>query len=87
MRWFRFHREMLDESMATRTQVADRDALYKLLREKLTYPFTYTEIVDMEIKFYAFDDRINEECWMVLLNYELNSKSERWPVGFLDGPL
>ena len=63
---FRWHRHTLDESLATAVKVNTFSELHQLVEEKLSQ-FIEVKKEDITIKYYCFDDRINQETYLVTL--------------------
>ncbi len=76
---FREHREMLDDSMKTVVEVADRKELVSLLRSRQFCNFVFND-EDLKIEPYGYDNRINWDTHIVFIE-------DYGVFGFTDGPL
>ncbi|UOE58015.1 hypothetical protein [Cytobacillus oceanisediminis] len=63
---FRWHRNSLDESLKTTVAVNSFDELFELVKNELS-PFTEVKKEELTIKYYAYDERIPEETYLVTL--------------------
>ena len=76
---FREHRGMLDDSMKTVVDVADRAALISLLRSRLLPHKVLFNDKDLKIEPYGYDSRINWNTHIVTIE-------DYGVAGFTDGP-
>lgn len=81
MTQFRFHRGSLEDSLKTRVEVSSKADVLKIVREALE---PYEEIDDISIRPYGFDDRINEEVFIVVT---MLGGISTGAVGFTNGEL
>ncbi len=63
---FREHRGMLDDSMKTVVEVADREALVSLLQSRLRDGVTFKD-EDLKIEPYVYDKRIGWDTYIVTI--------------------